>query len=65
MILYLLFLLVVPFLMLFTARAVHQDETLRARSRGLLAASVVLFPPVIVAYWLRRLGRRNSARSIS
>lgn len=54
--------MILPYLMFFTARAIHQDDAIDPKARGWLAAgAVLLFPLVLVGYWGSRLRRRGSA----
>jgi hypothetical protein len=50
--------MVLPYVMFFTARAIHQDASIAPSARGWLAAGAcLLFPVVVPVYWARRLRR--------
>jgi hypothetical protein len=57
--------MVVPYLMMLTARAIHRDESIAPETRRWLAAGVVFFFPLIPAYWIRRLAKRDMSRATS
>ena len=53
--------LTMPYLMLLTARAIHQDDSIQVGARGWLAAGAVLFSGMVIpAYWIRRLAQRRA-----
>lgn len=53
-----LVIMVLPYLMFFTGRAIHRDTALDPRARSWLAAGVVLLAPVVIpGYWLSRIRR--------